>query len=47
MLEAATALDDKTLTVRAFNGAHTMDKAEAKEALIAAVKTALENIAIK
>lgn len=46
-LDAATAYGEKTLTVRSFNGANKMDKAEAKDALIAGVKKVLENVTIK
>ena len=46
-IDAATAYGDKIITVRAYNGAHQMDPAQAKEAIIANITTAIQNMTIK
>ena len=47
-IDAATAHgDNKTITVRAYNGAHKMDSDKAKEAIIANITEAIQGMTIK
>lgn len=47
MIYAATPKGDGVMTLRLFNGAHMMDEAEAKDALMNNVKTIIEHVTLK